>query len=120
VFERDCLIKLGDAIAPIGTAKEGEPCVTVTLAAGGTHTVPFGQLKIVPLGVDKTDEATITPARGFDVGEGRGKTRTVTVEGGVVGLVIDARGRPIALPDQQATRVAKLQAWLKAMGLVTL
>ena len=27
VFERDCLIKLGHAIAPIGTGKDGEPCL---------------------------------------------------------------------------------------------
>ena len=44
---------------------------------------------------------------------------TVTVEGGVVGVVIDTRGRPIAIPDQQAPRVAKLQEWLTAMGLRT-
>jgi uncharacterized protein (TIGR01319 family) len=119
VFERDCLIKLGDAIAPIGTAREGEPCVTVALQKKGTYTVPFGKLKVIPLGVDESDEAVITPARGFDVGAGRGKARTVTVEGGVVGLVIDARGRPIAIPDQQAPRVAKLQEWLTAMGLRT-
>ena len=119
VFERDCLIKLGDAIAPIGTAKEGEACVTVTLKKGGTHTVPFGQLKVVPLGPDETDEATITPARGFDAGAGRGKATTVAVEGGVVGLIIDARGRPIAIPDAAAARVGKLQEWLKAMALPT-
>jgi len=119
VFERDCLIKLGDAIAPIGTAKEGETCVTVDLGSKGSHTVPFGQLKVIPLAADEIVDATITPARGFDAGAGKGKVNSVKVEGGVVGLIIDARGRPIALPDQQPARVAKLQQWLKAMGLET-
>lgn len=119
VFERDCLIKLGDCIAPVGVAKDGEPCVTVTLKNNDTHTVPFGQIKVLPLGENATDEATVTPARGFDVGAGRGKARTLTVEGGVVGLVIDARGRPIALPPAGPARVSKLQEWLRAFGLPT-
>ena len=117
VFERDCLIKLGDCIAPVGAARQGEPCITVTLNNNGTHVVPFGQLKVVPLGENVTDEATLTPARGFDIGAGKGKARTVTVEGGVVGLLVDARGRPVALPSDREARVAKLQEWLRALNL---
>ena len=119
VFERDCLIKLGHAIAPIGTAKEGDPCVTVSFKKGATEVVPFGQLRVLPLADGQTDEATLTPAKNFDVGTGKGKSRTVTVEGGVVGLIIDARGRPIAIPTEQTPRVAKLQEWLRAFGLPT-
>jgi len=120
VFERDCLIKLGHAIAPIGTAKDGDPCLTVSFKNGGTEVVPFGKVRVLPMGAEETDEATITPAKGFDIGAGRGKSRTVTVEGGVVGLVIDARGRPIAVPTDQTARVAKLQEWLRAFGLPTM
>src|SRR5579859_5565861 len=39
VFERDCLIYLGTCIAPVGTAKPGEPCVSVQLG-GKTETIP--------------------------------------------------------------------------------
>jgi len=120
VFERDCLIKLGDAIAPIGTAKDGDPCVTISFKNGGTEVVPFGQMRVLQMGDGQTDEATITPAKGFDIGAGKGKSRTVTVEGGVVGLVLDTRGRPIALPTDQTARVAKLQEWLRAFGLPTM
>ena len=119
VFEKDCLIKLGHAIAPIGTAKEGDPCVTVSLKSGKTEVVPFGQIRVLPMGDGQADEATITPAKGFDIGAGRGKSRTMPIEGGVVGLVIDARGRPIAIPADQTARVAKLQEWLRAFGLPT-
>ena len=117
VFERDCLIRLGDCIAPIGVAKEGEPCVTVTLAKGGTHAVPFGRLLVLPMTEGTSDEAQIAPARGFDMGAGKGKVLTVTVEGGVVGLMIDARGRPISLPSVASARAAKLREWLGALGL---
>ena len=118
VFERDCLIKLGDSIAPIGTAKDGDSCLSVTFKnSGKIEIVPFGQLRVLPMGDGKTDEVTLTPAKSFDVGAGRGKSRTVPVEGGVVGLVIDTRGRPIVIPSEQPARVAKLQEWLRAFGL---
>ncbi len=120
VFERDCLIKLGHAIAPIGTAKDGDPCLTVSFKNSGVEVVPFGQIRVLQMGDGQTDEATITPAKGFDIGAGRGKSRTVTVEGGVVGLVLDTRGRPIAVPTDQTARVAELQEWLRAFGLPTM
>ncbi len=120
VFERDCLIKLGHAIAPIGVAKDGEPCLTVSFKSSGTEVVPFGQIRVLQMADGQTDEATITPTKGFDVGAGKGKSRTVTVEGGVIGLVIDTRGRPIVLPTEQSARVAKLQEWLRAFGLPTM
>jgi len=120
VFERDCLIKLGHAIAPIGTAKDGDPCLTVSFKNSGVEVIPFGQIRVLQMADGQTDEATITPAKGFDIGAGKGKSRTVTVEGGVVGLVLDTRGRPIAIPTDQTARVAKLQEWLRAFGLPTM
>lgn len=116
VFEKDCLIKLGDCIAPVGTAKEGEPCLTVTSQRFGTVNAAFGSLTLLPLGDGESEEVTIAPARGFDNGAGRGKPISRTLEGGVVGLIIDARGRPIALPTP-ATRAGKLVEWLKALNL---
>ncbi len=117
VFERDCLIKLGHCIAPMGVAKEGEPCFTLTRESGEVVNVKFGELKLLPLGDGQSEKVTITPARTFDVGAGKGKPLSATVEGGVVGLVLDARGRPIALPSLAEARTAKLVEWLKAMGL---
>jgi hypothetical protein len=40
------------------------------------------------------------------------------VRAGVVGLVIDARGRrPFALPDEPAARIARLREWNRALEL---
>ncbi|MCW3060241.1 MAG: Methylaspartate mutase, partial [Capsulimonas sp.] len=117
VFERDCLIKLGHVVAPIGTAKEGEPCLTVAFKDSTSEVVPFGQLRLIQLKENETQEATITPARNFDVGAGKGKPITVTLEGGVVGLILDTRGRPVIIPSEPTQRVAKLQEWLRAIGL---
>ena len=49
------------------------------------------------LGEGEKTEVEVTPARHFDIGEGKGQKITKGVTGGVVGLVIDARGRPLDL-----------------------
>lgn len=116
VFERDCLIKLGSVVAPVGKMKPGETACTLTID-GEAHAVPFGSLKLVPLGVGEVREVTIKPGGKMDVGAGRGKELSAKVEGGVVGLIIDCRGRPLALPDDPTVRVQKLQEWHSALGL---
>jgi len=116
VFERDCLIKLGTAIAPVGMAREGE--MVCTLRWNGTEEkIPFGAIQVYPLGVDEKKEVEIIPARGFDAGSGKGKPVQATVEGGVAGLIIDARGRPLNLPGDDAKRMARLREWLSAFNL---
>jgi len=56
------------------------------------------------------------PAREFDVGLGRGSAATprAEVEGGAVGIIIDARGRPLALPPDRERRQARVLQWLQA------
>jgi hypothetical protein len=123
VFERDCLVYLGTCIAPVGQAKEGDPCLTVTIG-GRTEAIPYGQIRVVPVGFKNGQdgepelvEVRVEPARGFDVGEGKGRPRTLTATGGVVGVIVDTRGRPLSLATDDATRVRKLREWLTAMGI---
>ncbi len=123
VFEQDCLVYLGTCIAPVGIAKDGEHCVTVNIG-GTTEAIPYGQIRVFPLGFKngeegelKREEVRIEPARNFDVGEGKGRPRTVTASGGVVGIIIDARGRPLSLAADDAARIRKLRQWLEAMGI---
>lgn len=116
VFERDCLIKLGSVIAPVGKIKPGEIACTVKIG-NETHEVPFGSIKVVPFGVGETRDAVITPARKLDVGDGPGREMSAKVEGGAVGVIIDCRGRPLVLPDDPSARIAKLREWHQALGL---
>ncbi|MEK7806051.1 MAG: methylaspartate mutase, partial [Planctomycetota bacterium] len=68
-----------------------------------------------PLGIDQTAEIEVLPAKNFDVGAGKGKPITKKVFGGVVGIVIDTRGKPITLAKDKALRVEQLQRWAKAL-----
>lgn len=139
VFKRDCLIKLGTAICPAGISKEGQTAISLTLERRTSNVehrtsnnpenqepgtlnperfdILFGTVKVIPLGVGEKAQVEITPARGFDVGAGKGRPHSVEVEGGVVGLIIDARGRPLNLPAEDEKRIAKLREWLKAFDL---
>lgn len=116
VFERDCLVILGTCIAPVGTTKDGDEVCTLRMG-GESYLLRFGELRVFPLNEGEKIEVEVRPTRAFDVGAGRGKPMTVTAEGGVVGLVVDCRGRPLSLPARDPERIAKLQTWLKAMGL---
>lgn len=116
VFEYDCIVRCGHCIAPVGAAKPGEPCVTVT-AGGTTHVVPFGEIKVIPLGRNEFLEATIEPAKGFDVGAGKGKARKMKLEGGTVGVILDARGRPFNVDLNAPGRVEAMRKYLAAFGL---
>ncbi|MEQ1833173.1 MAG: glutamate mutase L [Candidatus Eisenbacteria bacterium] len=121
VFERDCLVMLGACVAPIGAGKAGQPCVSIELPGTGaptTRLVPFGELVCLPLPATGRVRVTATPDRHFDLGAGRGKPVSREIRGGCVGLVIDTRGRrPFSLPDDPATRIARLRVWNRALDL---
>jgi hypothetical protein len=123
VFERDCLVYLGTCIAPVGVAKEGEPCVMVKFN-DQSYDVPFGTIRVLPLGFKNGEDGepesaqiTVTPTRAFDMGEGKGKEIQATVQGGVTGVIIDTRGRPLQIPTADEVRIAKLKEWLQAMNI---
>jgi uncharacterized protein (TIGR01319 family) len=114
VFHRDCLIRLGSCIACTGAPKVGQTALTVTLN-GQSRDVAGGEVVCLPLKAGETAQAEVRPARGLDVGAGRGRPRTVTVPGGQVGLIIDARGRPLQFPTDPAARAVAVRRWQAAL-----
>jgi hypothetical protein len=121
-LERDGLLNLGLCIAPVGAGKEGEPAIKVEVAYASrspvTVEVAVGAIEVVPLPIGERASLKLWPARDFDIGLGRGAAATprAEVEGGAVGIIIDARGRPLALPAAREKRQAKLLQWLQSTG----
>ena len=101
VFEKDCLIYLGPCISLTNSGKYGSQCLNcvITYPDGKKleESLLFGEIKIFKLGEGEKAEVEITPGKQFDLGEGKGQKITKEITGGVVGLVIDARGRPLDL-----------------------
>ncbi len=121
VFDKDCLIRLGSSVCAVGEGKEGTPGfkIKITRPSGEVleGAVNAGQMALLPLPVLEKARAVIEPSRNFDLGAGKGKVLETEVEGGVVGVVLDGRGRPLVLPEDRAKRVQKLQEWNKALNI---
>ncbi|HEX9987811.1 MAG TPA: glutamate mutase L [Chloroflexia bacterium] len=133
IFDRDCLVWLGTAIVvqgeppePTSGARRGldaarlPTAVTVTVERqqGGSETVevPYGSIQVIPLRPDQRAALTVKPGPGFNVGGGEpGKPLKTQpgqeVKGGLVGLIVDARGRPLYPPTGVDTRSTVRRWW---------
>ena len=123
LFEHDGLVDLGACLAM--TVRPGEQVRGQLEYASGESrpfTVTGGTLLRLPLPLgERAARLRIDPGGGAAVGRGAaGAGATFEGEdaplGGVVGLVIDARGRPLDLPREEQERLARLGAWSAAMA----
>jgi uncharacterized protein (TIGR01319 family) len=119
VFEKDCLVRVGTCIAPRGHGKENENAMKIEVELPNGKSVneelSFGTLKLIPLQESESAKVEIKPIHSCDVGAGPGHTVTATVEGGKLGIIIDCRGRPLALPQNDQERVQRLTNWFQAV-----
>ncbi|MCK4322528.1 glutamate mutase L [candidate division WOR-3 bacterium] len=116
VFDKDCLIRLGTCIAPVGIAPLGKEALEIKMN-GDVIKVNSGDMKLIPLEEGGNPRAVIKPSKYFDIGEGRGREVEATLRGGVVGIIIDCRGRPLVLPTNDAERFERLNRWNKALSI---
>ncbi len=121
VLERDALFRLGTVVAPIGTATEGKVALTVKIEYKDGRAmevkVPFGSLDVLPLPAGHRAILEIRPTNRFSFGTGaRGQTVAQDVEGGSLGVIIDARGRPLLRAKDPGEQQARMQRWLSDVG----
>ena len=117
VFEHDCLIELGTCISSLNKGKPGIKYFDYSLTVDGetrSGSVHDMEMKREPLEAGKTGTIKIEPHRTIDVGAGRGKMLEGTVHGGVVGLVLDGRGRPLVIPGKDRQHI--LNRWVEALN----
>jgi hypothetical protein len=119
VFHKDCLIHLGTCIAPIGNAKNGAIVLTAefTLSDGKKihHELKKDELFRFEVPYEPIS-AILTPDKKMDIGSGKGEPIETTVYGGVVGLILDGRSRPISIPTASEDRLAALKSWSEAVN----
>lgn len=129
VLLQDALSFLGPCLVPRGRVRKGVVAVKVELQFPNQLRqeieVLWGQVAILPFQWGDQVHLTVRPARGVRVGLGRGGELLSTsggdmIHGGQVGLIVDARGRPLELPVDDAPRVTLIREWLGESGAFTL
>ncbi len=121
VMEKDALLPLGTVVAPVGTARVGDIALAFKIEYEDGRLlkveVPYGSLEMIPLPAGQTANLELRPTRRFDVGLGtKGQAGTTRVEGGIIGIIIDARGRPLPMAADPNEQREKMQRWLWDMG----
>jgi hypothetical protein len=123
VNENDAVThRLGTCVIPFGTLPLGE----IALRVGIEYTngrqvmvdVMSGSIEVIPLQTNEQALLSLFPAPTVDVGLGAGERARAAeeIDGGLVGLIIDARGRPLDLPGNDKERQARLLQWMQAIG----
>ena len=119
VFEKDCLIRLGTCIAPVGKLSGSEIPLQVNLEFKNGEKkdieVRYGELIRIEAEYEEI-KAVLTPAKGVDVGAGDGEQISTTIFGGQVGIVFDGRGRPLEIDASSSKRISNLKKWSEAMN----
>jgi hypothetical protein len=119
----DALAPLAVSIAATGNARVNEPALHVAaLGADGTgveEIVPFGATLRVAALAGQTVRIGATPAGGLDIGGGPGRPvgLSPSVDSGVGGLLLDARGRPPPEGANAAERSELVLAWLQGLAV---
>jgi hypothetical protein len=119
VFEKDCLIRLGTCIAAVGKTKSDQVMLKyeISLPSGIiVGDLKFGELKLIPAPFESL-QAKLTPGKGLDIGAGKNEVLETNIFGGIVGIIIDGRGRqPFNLTDNTEDRVSQLKKWSEETG----
>lgn len=117
-FTSRCLVPLGTCVSFAASLPSGEHVGTVRLYGGTGISDEFalaaGDLKVIPAPEHEELEVEILPARRVDAGAGRGRRLKGLCRGGEVGIIIDARGRPLRPPEDPSERAAFVNNWRRS------
>ncbi|MBN1305480.1 MAG: glutamate mutase L [Anaerolineales bacterium] len=120
VLESGAFLNTGTVISVISSTSFGTPVLRATLIYNDGNEVnteiKFGNLEIMPLKQGLTAKLKLQPLRRADVGLGPGRGGIIPVGGGALGVIIDARGRPIQLPEDPGRRRELIKKWTWTVG----
>jgi len=121
VLESNTFLTLGSVISPVGVARPGTPILRIRMAyEGGAETsleIKQGSIEVLQLPAGQSAQLHIQPLHRFDVGMGGpGRGGRLRVVGGALGVVVDARGRPLHLPHDPTLRRESIAKWRWMVG----
>ena len=101
VFNKDCLVRLGTCVAPIGNAKIGDEVLDFSIKVGKQNfsgTVRYGEVLLVKCDYNAY-ESSFKCKNNFTL-DGN-KEHSTYLHGGKVGILIDCRGRPFEMQEKK-------------------
>ena len=121
ILDSGVFLNLGTVITATSKARYGAPILRVRLANPDGNESKFeikqGSLTVLPVPPGQKWRVNLEPSHNTDIGmKSPGRGGSFNVYGGVLGTVIDARGRPLVLPTDDARRRDLLKKWLWNLG----
>ena len=115
VFHKDCLVKLGTCLAPIGQYSKGKDLLTYSFNIDNKiheGTLKFGEIILIKASLGMHN-CKIIPERNVDIGFGKGQIFEGDINGGEVGIILDGRGREIKFLNDDSSRINQILEWSK-------
>jgi hypothetical protein len=115
VLESGAYLNLGTVICPVSKARFGTQILNVRLEHDNglkeTFQIKQGSIVSLPLQLGQTATIHLDALRGTEIDRHGKRGGSFKIVGGVCGVVVDARGRPILLPKEDARRRDLLKKW---------
>jgi hypothetical protein len=118
LLDPTAFVNLGFVISPISRARYGTAVLRVRIQYETGHenviNVEQGNIHTIPLPIGQRARLFLDPLHRANIGFGPGRSSSLQVVGGPFGIVVDARGRPLQLPQSAEKRRSLLIKWLGA------
>jgi hypothetical protein len=115
LFDPTVFLNLGFVVSPISRTRQGTTILQVRVQYESGHEttikVEQGNFQSIPIPIGQRARVFLDPLHRANIGYGPGRGTSMQVVGGLFGLVIDARGRPIKLPAKDELRHNLLLKW---------
>ncbi len=120
-MDSSMLVRLALVVAPVSQARLGAPVLRVRLTDRGSgeeinRQVKQGTLEVLPLAPGRRAVLRLQPLYRANIGLGPGRKAAYEVTGSALGVVIDARGRPLRFHKDIARREELYRKWLWNLG----
>jgi hypothetical protein len=121
VLESSTFLNLATVISPVGYVRPGTPILRLRMTDEDGKEIGIevkqGSLEVIQLPVGKSAQVHLQPLHRYDVGMGGpGRGGRLRVVGGSIGVVIDARGRPLRLIRDDVRRRESINKWRSILG----
>lgn len=122
ILESGAFLGVATVVTPYINARLGTPVLNARLISqnGNENRVEVkqGALEILPLPVGQSGRLFLEPLNHADLGIGPRPPREdgIPVNGTALGVVFDARGRPLRFPADNARRCDLIKKWLWTLG----